>query len=206
LIVPADDTSTELFDAARLRALLEELARRLAGMGVEARVYVVGGAALALAYYEEGERRLTNDVDATFFPIEAVSGVAEAIAEEHGLRTGWLSPHAGQFYPADGVPEGAPLMRRDGVEIVVGPARLILAMKLRAARLGRDNDDIAVLIRRCDIRSVHEAVDVLDETYGGEEMFKPVARAIVEAALLEYEVRSARPPFTLPPMPPRNRA
>lgn len=77
-------------------------------------------------------------------------------------------------------------------------------MKLRAARLGRDNDEIAVLLRRCDIRSVDEAIDVLEETYGGEEVFKPVARAIVEAALGEYEVRSARPPFTLAPMPPRD--
>jgi len=86
---------------------------------------------------------------------------------------------------------------------MVGPPRLILAMKLWAARLGRDNDDIAVLVRRCDVRSVDEAAAILAECYEGEEDLKPVARAMVETALGRYDVRSARPPFTLAPMPPR---
>lgn len=202
--MPLDDRSTELLDTARLRALLVELAERLADQRIEAKVYVVGGAALALSYYKEGERRLTSDVDATFFPVDIVASAAEEIAAEHGLRPSWLSGQASQFCLAAGVPEGAVIIKRDLVEIVVGPPRLILAMKLRAARLGRDNDDIAVLLRRCDIRSVEEAIDVLDETYSGEEVFKPVARAIVEAGLGEYEVRSARPPFALAPMPRRD--
>jgi hypothetical protein len=203
--VPIDEPSTHLLDTARLRALLDELAQRLAAEGIEARIYVVGGAALALSYYDEGERRLTNDVDASFFPIDAVARVAETLAGEHELRPDWLSGQASQFSPANGLPEGAVIITRARVEIAVAPPRLLLAMKLRAARLGRDNDDIAVLLRRCDIRSVEEAVDVLDDVYGGEEIFKPVARMIVDAALGEYEVRSARPPFTLAPMPPRRR-
>lgn len=44
---------------------------------------------------------------------------------------------------------------------------------------------------------------MLDECYDDEGIFKPMARTIVDAALSEYEVRSARPPFTLPAMPPR---
>lgn len=202
--MPIDDRSMELMDATRLWALLDELAKRLADQGVEARIFVVGGAALALSYYDEGDRRLTNDVDASFFPADAVAQVADTLAAEHGLRPDWLNGRARRFYPAAGLPEGGVLICREQVEIVVGPPRLLLAMKLRAARLGRYNDDIAVLLRRCDIRSVQEAIDVLDEVYDGEEIFKPVAHAIVEAALGEYEVRSARPPFTLAPMPPRD--
>lgn len=202
--MPVDDRSTEMLDTARLRALLDELAECLADQGIEAKVYIVGGAALALSYYKEGERRLTSDVDASFFPADIVASVADTLADEHGLRPNWLSGQASQFYPAAGLPEGAVIIKRDLVEIVVGPPRLILAMKLRAARLGRDNDDIAVLLRRCDIRSVAEAIDVLDDIYSREEVFKPVARAIVEAGLGEYDVRSARPPFTLAPMPPRD--
>lgn len=38
-------------DTERLRALMVELADRLAARGLEASVYIVGGAALALAYY-----------------------------------------------------------------------------------------------------------------------------------------------------------
>ena len=198
-----EDDSTGLLDTERLEAVLTELANRLAARGIEAKVYVVGGAALALTYYEEGERRLTNDVDASFFPADAVANEADALAAAYGLQPGWLNRKASQFYPAHGLPEGCAIIERDHVSIVVGPPRLILAMKLRAARLGRDNDDIAVLIRRCDIRSVAEAEAVLAECYEGEEIFKPVARAMAEAALGRYEVRSSRPPFTLDPMPPR---
>lgn len=199
-----EDDPTDLLDTERLETVLNELADRLADRGIAANLYIVGGAALALSYYQEGERRLTNDVDSSFFPVEEVANEAEALAAKHGLRPGWLNAKAAQFYPAHGLPEGCALIARERVAIVVGPPRLLLAMKLRAARLGRDNDDIAVLIRRCDVRSVEEAEAVLVECYEGEETFKPVARAMVEAALGGYEVRSARPPFTLEPMPPRS--
>lgn len=116
----AHEHSTQLLDTARLRALLEELAERLADQGVEVKVYVVGGAALALSYYEEGERRLTNDVDASFTPADVVARVADTLADEHGLHHGWLSGRASQFYPATGLPEGAVIIRREHVEIAVG--------------------------------------------------------------------------------------
>jgi hypothetical protein len=199
-----EDDPTDLLDTVRLEAVLNELADRLADHGIAANLYIVGGAALALSYYHEGERRLTNDVDASFFPVEEVAIEAEALAPKYGLRPGWLNAKAAQFFPAHGLPDGSALIERDRVAIVVGPPRLILAMKLRAARLGRDNDDVAVLIRRCDMRSVEEAEAVLLECYEGEEPFKPVARAIVETALGRYEVRSARPPFTLEAMPSRS--
>lgn len=194
---------TELLDVARLRDILEELVDRLIDRGTAARVYLVGGAALALAYYDEGERRLTNDVDASYFPAEEVADVVEAIATRYGLRNDWLNRRAAQFFPPQGLPEGLVVINRGSVSIMVGPPRLLLAMKLRAARLGRDNDDIAVLLRRCDIRSVDEAKAVLDGCYEGEEVFSAMARTIVVAALGEYEVRSARPPFALAPMPAR---
>ncbi len=199
-----ENDPTDLLDTELLDALLTELADRLADRAIAANLYIVGGAALALSYYQEGERRLTNDVDALFYPVEAVANEAEVLAAKHGLRPGWLNAKAAQFFPAHGLPEGSMVIERDRVTIVVGPPRLILAMKLRAARLGRDNDDVAVLVRRCDVRSVEEAEAVLAECYDGEETFKPVARAMVETALGRYEVRSARPPFTLEPMPPRS--
>lgn len=202
--MPFDDMSTELMDTEKLRGVLEKLADRLADRGLEATVYIVGGAALALAYYVEGERRLTNDVDASFFPAEAIADEADLLAREHGLPSGWLNRKANQFFPAHGLPEGTVLIARDHVAIVVGPPRLILAMKLRAARLGRDNDDIAVLLRRCDVRSVDEAKAVLDDVYDGEGALKPMAILMVEAALQEYPVATARPPFVLPPMSPRD--
>ncbi|MBL8776486.1 MAG: hypothetical protein JNK12_11155 [Acidimicrobiales bacterium] len=48
------------------------------------------------------------------------------------------------------------------------------------------------------MRSVDAAQAVLDDVFDGEERFKPWARLVVEAALGEYTVTTAIPPFTLP--------
>lgn len=191
------------FDVERVRELLNELAERLVKRGVEGTVYVVGGAALALSYYELGERRLTSDIDAAYSPSAVIDELVTEIAQDRGISSNWLNQKASQFFPAHGLPDGHVVIEREGLTVSVGPAPLILAMKLRAARLGRDNDDIAVLLRLCDVRSVDEAIAVLDEWYHGEEPFKPMARLIVEAALGEYAVNTARPPFTLSAMPSR---
>jgi hypothetical protein len=142
-------------------------ARRSArGARVEGTVYVVGGAALALTYYEGGERRLTSDIDAAYTPATVIEELIAEIAQDEGISANWLNQKASQFFPAHGLPEGHVVIERAGLTVSVGPAPLLLAMKLRAARLGRDNDDIAVLLRICDIRSVDEAIAVLDECYG----------------------------------------
>jgi len=191
------------FDVARVQALFDDLADRLVARGVDGTIYLVGGAALALAYYELGERRLTSDIDAAYSPATVIDELIAEIAEEQGIASNWLNQKASQFFPAHGLPAGQVIIERAGLTVSVGPPRFLLAMKLRAARLGRDNDDIAVLLRRCDARSVDEAIELLDACYDGEEPFKPMARLIVEAALDTYEVTTARPPFTLDAVAPR---
>ena len=53
--------------------LLEELGRRLAVRGIEGEMYVVGGAAIALAF---DSRRSTADIDAVFEPKMTIHEVA----------------------------------------------------------------------------------------------------------------------------------
>jgi len=185
-------------DTALLNAALDLLLDRLERQGIEGRIYVIGGAALALAYYELGERRLTADVDAWLTPNRVILTEAEEVAATLGLPANWLNEKATMFVPVHGLPAGIPVRRRAGMVIEVGPPRLLLAMKLRAGRIARDADDIAILLRRCGIRTIDEAHRVLDEEYDGEEAFTAKARAIVEAALGEYTVTTAIPPFTLP--------
>ncbi|MGO1183559.1 MAG: DUF6036 family nucleotidyltransferase [Micrococcaceae bacterium] len=48
-----------------MHALFQELSDRLTTAGLQAQLFVVGGAAMALAY---DDRRLTRDVDALFVP------------------------------------------------------------------------------------------------------------------------------------------
>ena len=68
-------------DAAAMRTLLAELDERLRERGVAASVYVVGGAAMALAYGRDG---VTPDIDA-LTSHRAVAEEARAMADDHGL-------------------------------------------------------------------------------------------------------------------------
>ncbi len=69
-----------------LRALDGELGR----MGIRGEIFVVGGAAMALAY---DVRRSTVDVDAVFAPSAEVRNASRKVA------TAWISNRAGSTMP-----------------------------------------------------------------------------------------------------------
>lgn len=69
--------------AADVRALFQELSDHLAAKQIHAQLFVVGGAAMALAYDRD---RLTRDVDAVLVPAPEVREAAEAIADARGLE------------------------------------------------------------------------------------------------------------------------
>jgi hypothetical protein len=177
-----------------LRDAIDELVDELIQRGVPAKLTIYGGAALALVHYE---RAATGDVDASFFPPDAVHAAAEAVGRRRGMAREWLNNAAAQFLPS--VPdESTVLLERGGVTVSVGSAKLLLAMKLRASRPGRDGDDIAVLVRACGVRSAADAQAVMDEIYLGEEEIPPRGHALVERALGAVEIRLATRSVTLP--------
>lgn len=179
--------------------LLGLLVDRLAANGVETQIYLLGGAAAGIAYYPEGvDRRSSADIDATFTARCDVLAEAEAMAAELGLRADWFNRGAEQFLPPTGELDGDVLMEKGAVKVVVAPPRMLLAMKLRASRLGRDDEDIAVLIRVCGIRSVAEAEALMEEVYLGEEEIHPRGRSFLTAVFGEYQLSKADPPVTLP--------
>lgn len=185
-------------DTARYLGLLS---KRLGERGLQARLFVVGGAAMALAYYPEGvERRLSDDVDAFGHPSDVVFEIAAEIAEDEGLQQDWLNADAKGFLPAHGTGEGVivDLSVEGGLTVEVASPELMLAMKIRSARPGRDTDDLAVLVRLVGVRSVDEARDLFDDVYDGEEIFTRRAQTLLEAVLDEYEMESSSPPHTLP--------
>jgi hypothetical protein len=81
-------------DAEQVRGLFRELSERLATRGVQAQLFGVGGAAMALAYYQG---RMTRDVDALFVPAPAVRAAAEEVGATHGLEPDWLNDAAKGF-------------------------------------------------------------------------------------------------------------
>jgi hypothetical protein len=139
------------------RALNEELARS----DVRAEVFVVGGAAMALAY---DARRATVDVDAVFVPAAEVRTAAQRVAEQLGLESDWLNDGAKAFMPG---PDSDRIGVFEGTNLSVAAAspRYLLAMKLLAARLDRDQDDIRLLYELCGFTTPEEGLNLLESTY-----------------------------------------
>jgi Nucleotidyltransferase of unknown function (DUF6036) len=76
------------FTQARILAALQALGQELTRRGVRGQVFIVGGAAMALAY---STRRVTKDVEAVFEPKSAIYDAAATVAQQLGLPEDWLN-------------------------------------------------------------------------------------------------------------------
>lgn len=153
------------FTRAKILGALEALGDELTGRGVRGQIFIVGGAAMALAY---STRRVTQDIDAVFEPKSAIYIAAAKVAEDLGLPEDWLNDAAKGFMPGrDEHPRPVPDVR--GIEVTTASPRYLLAMKLMAMRFGEDDEDIEILLRECGLRSAEEAVDLLRHMYPLQE-------------------------------------
>jgi hypothetical protein len=145
----------------RIIAALSALGAQLQSQGVRGQIFIVGGAAMALAY---SERRLTKDIDAAFEPKAVIYEAAARVAADLGLPEDWLNDAAKGFMP--GTDPAARLIRGvPGIEVRVGSPQYLLAMKLLAMRIGEDDDDIKVLLQECGITTAAEAVGLVERMY-----------------------------------------
>ena len=104
--------------------LLAELGQELDARGVKAQLFVVGGAAMALAY---NMRRTTADVDGVFEP----------------------------------------------------KAVYLLALKVQAARIDRDQNDIRFLARETGAKTADDVLRIAEQVIGGNRLL-PKAQFIVQ--------------------------
>lgn len=148
-------------DAQRVRALLQELSDRLDARGVQAQLFVVGGAAMALAYDQD---RLTRDVDALFVPAPIVRQIAEEISAAHGFEPDWLNDAAKGFLPGDDA-RPVTVFESESLLVQVPSPEYLLAMKLHASRDERDLDDAATLFNRLGYTTAQQCIDLLADTY-----------------------------------------
>jgi hypothetical protein len=93
--------SGPLLGRAEIEAAFARLGERLARRGVVGDLYVIGGAAMALAYDAE---RVTRDIDAIFAPHGIVHEEAAEVARELGLPHWWLNEQASAY--VSNVPDG----------------------------------------------------------------------------------------------------
>jgi hypothetical protein len=153
--------SERAFTRARIVAALQALGDELTREGVRGQIFIVGGAAMALAY---STRRVTKDIDAVFEPKSAIYAAATRVAAAHDLPEGWLNDAVKGFMPGtDEHPR--PLPDVAGIEITTASPQYLLAMKLMAMRFGEDDEDIMILLHECDLHSAEEALDLLERLY-----------------------------------------
>jgi hypothetical protein len=174
-----------LLSAEDLHRLLLELGEGLEARGLRGDMFVVGGAAMALAY---NTRRATRDLDAVFEPKQVVYDVARRVAERNGLPDDWLNDAVKGFLPGDD-PEATVLFEHPGLRVRIASPRYLFAMKAAASRVARDTDDIAELFRLCGFRSVGEALDHVEATYPQLRML-PKVQFLLEELWAAGEFRS----------------
>jgi hypothetical protein len=172
-----------LLDRSSLLAALEELDEELGSAGIRGEVFVVGGAAMALAY---DARRSTVDVDAIFAPSKEVREAARRVAERLDLEPDWLNDGAKAFMPGEdperiGVYEGANL------SVAAASPRYLLAMKLLASRVERDQDDIRSLYEMCGFTTAEEGLDLVQSTYAGHAIGPRVQFLLEEMFPVRHE-------------------
>jgi len=182
-----------------VRELLIELGRRLQDKGVEAKIYIVGGAAIAL---ELDTRRVTADIDAVFHPSTTVLEVAASMADELDLPTNWLNNHAASFVPGDDY--GAPVLDVPGVSVSVASPEHLLAMKMASFRPGTDLADLDFLFRHLGITTAEQAADMALAIYGEYSIVLPGRDELLLSAQIILDMAPAKPPKRRP-RPPQKR-
>lgn len=137
------------FTAGEMRALLAELDKELQRIGKSAVIFIVGGAAMALAYNAE---RASADIDATFEPRDVVLDAAALVARRFDLDRNWLSDGVRDFMPP--VPDDQPRGERIGPALVIEIAspEYILAMKAMSSR--KSDGDLADAVHLCALLGV----------------------------------------------------
>lgn len=144
-----------------LTGLLEELSTELERKGLRGDLFVVDGAAMALAY---NTRRSTRDLDAVFEPKELIYEAARVVGERHNLPHDWLNDGVKGFLPGED-PNATTIFDRPSLSVRVASPRYLFAMKAVAARVGRDTDDLLHLYRLGGFASVDEALECVEQHY-----------------------------------------
>lgn len=160
-------------------AALTALGTHLRERGIEGEVYVVGGAAIAIAF---DARRATRDVDAVFEPKQEVYAAADEVGSELGLPPGWLNDGVKGFV-AGPDPHAAAVLEVPGLRVLVASPRILLAMKVLAHRIGEDDDDVRLLARELGLTEAMGVLAIAEEVYG--DRLDAAARFFVEELFAE---------------------
>lgn len=178
-------------DPVEVRHLLDVLEQRLKDEGIDARVHVIGGSAMALLFPEDSETRFTTDIDAAVSPRPEVLGVVDKIAEEMGLSPTWLNANGTPFIPPRSPGSAVPT----GVTVTIATVEELIAMKLAASR-DQDLFDLGILARHAGITDPAQLVDIAFAAYGEDSVVLTDGREdylmMAKQAIVAEQKRSKR--------------
>lgn len=184
---------TALFRDDLIRGI-KELCSRAHARGITANIYVVGGAALSLHYFE---RDATVDIDAHAPQWDVLKPIVEEIADDFDWPADWFNVAATQFLPTLGkTAEWIQLYSQGGIKIYVASAEVLLMMKLAASRKGRDYRDAELLMVTTGLTDRGELEELFEEYFPGDVLPAKASRMLDE--ILNKGIDKA----LKPPLPP----
>jgi hypothetical protein len=180
----------EVLDKDRIKGLFRKLDSKMAARGLEANIYVVGGAAIALTINEE---RVTSDIDGVYININLDDAIRE-VGEEEGLSDHWMNgsvTSALTYFKKDDEPKT--IFNGQCLSIQVASPDYVLAMKL-AARRQKDIDDIVMLVEKLGIRNRKQLIAAVTRYFNADlsaaawqrKQIDEFIDLIIEEHLLEF--------------------
>ena len=171
----------------RILELFDELSEELRVQGTRAQIYIVGGAAMSLAFSRD---RTTQDVDARIDTGNyRLTDAVRTVGRRHGLADTWLNDQVSTTIPRAADARAVTLYQSSHLTVTGASARHLLAMKLLAARQ-KDRKDIAVLCTHLGLKSPEDAIRIYREVFPTDHL-RSTARDALTAAFrnrsVEYE-------------------
>jgi hypothetical protein len=169
-----------LLDREAIIELLTQLGGRLLDRGIEAEVYVVGGAAMTLAY---NRSRATVDIDAVTERQEEVENEARRMAaSRRDLPSDWFNGRVKPMLPTIFDREQIEVLSTPGLSVTVASAHHMIAMKARAARSEQDMFDLWVLCQQIDAQSVDQVLGIAESVWG-DDVIRDENKLVIRAFL-----------------------
>ena len=150
----------------RILELFAELNDELCREGIRGVAFIVGGAAMTVAY---DARPATRDVDGIWKPSTEVRAAAARVANRNDdLEPDWLNDSVKGFLPGDDQGKSKVVYDNDCLTVSAASPEYLLATKLLASRVSRDEDDILMLYDLCGFTTVDDGLELIERYYPGQ--------------------------------------
>lgn len=156
----------------------EIINERLKQKELTGEICLFGGAVMCLVFES---RTSTKDIDALFAPTTEIYQIIKNIADEYHLPVDWLNPAVKGFVSSN---HDIRLFKKlSNLDIFAASLHYMFAMKCLAARAdSKDFEDITFLINRLNIKTMDEALRILEKYYPQKQIL-PRTQYVLEELL-----------------------